>query len=105
MNDPELMKFMAHIDQTRATLWEGLKTIEKDDAREIIRTCAKGELSSFDESVALMVGLLAIVGLLGLIERFKGDSWFEDDECSVRWPGAGLPALRRGRRRRADLDR
>ena len=65
---PEILKHMAHVDQTRAHLREVIKQIPRSDLVEIIRTAASGKLSEFDERTALLVGMLAVIAIHMLFE-------------------------------------
>lgn len=65
---PEILKHLAHVDQTRAHLREVVKDIPRVDLVEIIRTAASGKLSEFDERTALLVGMLAVIAIHMLLE-------------------------------------
>lgn len=66
--DKELLRYRAHLDQTRANVRSALRDIPPDQLAAMVRTCAKGDLSGFDEREQLLVGLLAIVSIFDLIE-------------------------------------
>ncbi len=65
---PEILKHLAHVDQTRAHLREVVKDIPHGDLAQIIRTAASGKLEEFDERTALLVGMLAVVAIYMLFE-------------------------------------
>ena len=65
---PEILKHMAHVDQTRAHLRDVVKTMPRQDLVEIIRTAASGKLAEFDERTALLVGMLAVIAIHMLFE-------------------------------------
>ncbi|MEZ6193734.1 MAG: hypothetical protein R3C45_21030 [Phycisphaerales bacterium] len=65
---PEILKHLAHVDQTRAHLREVIKQIPRSDLVEIIRTAASGKLDAFDERTALLVGMLAVIAIHMLFE-------------------------------------
>jgi len=65
---PEILKHLAHVDQTRAHLRDVVKTMHRGDLVEIIRTAASGKLGAFDERTALLVGMLAVIAIHMLFE-------------------------------------
>jgi hypothetical protein len=71
--DREVLKLMAHIDQTRAELRTALDRMEPDDQIELFRDCATGRLADMDEREHLMVGMLAAMAIHDLWQ--SRDDW------------------------------
>jgi hypothetical protein len=67
--DAEVLRLMAHIDQTRSQMREALTEIGADNLPRLVKTCARGALTEFDEREQLLVGMLAIVAAFDLLER------------------------------------
>jgi len=65
---PEILKHLAHVDQTRAHLREVVKGMPRREVVEIIRTAASGKLDEFDERIGLLVGMLAVIAIHMLFE-------------------------------------
>jgi len=68
---PEVLKLLAHVDQTHADLRDVVKDMPRSDLVQIIKTAASGRLAAFDERTGLLVGMLAVVAIYNLLE--KGD--------------------------------
>ncbi|MCC6909683.1 MAG: hypothetical protein IT430_17240 [Phycisphaerales bacterium] len=66
--DRDVQRLVAHADQTRATMRDTLAEMPAADKAALIRTCAAGDLTGFDERTALLVGLLAVVAIFDLSE-------------------------------------
>ena len=61
--DREVLKLMAHIDQTRAEVRSALDSMDPDDQIELFRDCTRGRLAGMDESVQQLVGMLAAMAI------------------------------------------
>jgi hypothetical protein len=61
--DHEVLKLIAHIDQTRAELRTALDEMDRDDQGQFFRACATGRLADMDEREQLFVGLLAAMAI------------------------------------------
>jgi len=67
--DREVLRLLAHADQTRSVMREVLGDLSSDGKAALVRRCAAGDLGSFDERTALLAGVLAIVAIFDLMER------------------------------------
>jgi hypothetical protein len=71
--DAEVLRLRAHIDQTRSTMRDMVRTfLEEEALDQIIKTCAQGRLDEFDERLRLFIGMLAIVAIFNLLETAPG---------------------------------
>jgi predicted RNA-binding Zn-ribbon protein involved in translation (DUF1610 family) len=61
--DREVLKLMAHIDQTRADVRTAIERLPSDDLVELFRDCARGCLVSMDEPLQQLVGMLAAMAI------------------------------------------
>jgi hypothetical protein len=61
--DPEVLRLMAHIDQTRAELRAAVEAMPADDLINLFRDCTTGRLAGMDEPTMLRVGLLAAMAI------------------------------------------
>ncbi|MCC6680498.1 MAG: hypothetical protein IT445_06305 [Phycisphaeraceae bacterium] len=68
--DPECMKLLAHIDQTRAAVRRTLEhELSKQEVARLVKVCAAGRFDCMDEGTCLLVGLLATVAIFDLFEK------------------------------------
>lgn len=67
--DREVLKMIAHIDQTRATVSGAIERMDADDLIELFRDCAAGRLDSLDEPARQLAGLLAAMAIYDLCEH------------------------------------
>lgn len=82
--DPEVVKFQANLDQTRAELKSALAAMPRADLFELFRDCGSGRLADMDERVHLLVGLLAAMAIHDL-------HWCREDEDDSTPPGPACP--------------
>ena len=71
MTDPidlELARLRSHADQLRSTIRDALRDMDHGTVAELVRTCAKGDLSGMDERTSAIVAWLALVGFFALFE-------------------------------------
>lgn len=74
--DREVLKLMAHIDQTRAELRSALEAMPPDDLVDLFRACATGRLAGMDEATMLRVGMLATMAIHDICQsREDEDDW------------------------------
>ncbi len=74
--DREVLKLMAHIDQTRAELRSAVENMPADDLVELFRDCATGRLAGMDEQTMLRVGMLAAMAIHDICQsRVEQDEW------------------------------
>jgi hypothetical protein len=74
--DPEVLKLMAHIDQTRAELRTAIETMPPDDLIQLFRDCATGRWAGMDEATMARVGLLAAMTIYDICQsRVEEDDW------------------------------
>ena len=70
--DADILRLKSTIDQTRSEMRDLVKRLHDeigaDGIAAIIKSCAAGQLSDFDEPIQLAVGMLAVVALFDLIE-------------------------------------
>jgi len=72
--DREVLKLMAHMDQTRSTVRSAIKGMAPEDLVELFRDCTAGRLAAMDERCQLLVGLLAAIAIHDLCQnREDGD--------------------------------
>ena len=57
--DREVLKLMAHIDQTRVETPSAIEKTAPDDLVELFRNCTGGRLAGMDEPEQQLVGMLA----------------------------------------------
>jgi hypothetical protein len=73
--DREMLKLMAHIDQTRAELRTAIETMPPDDLIQLFRDCA-GRWADMDEPTMLRVGMLAAMAIYDICQsRVEADDW------------------------------
>ena len=72
--DNEVMKLLAHLDQTRSEMRDIVKGLANDQAVALIKTCAGGRLDELDEGNRLLVGMLAVVCLFDLRQQKPEES-------------------------------
>jgi hypothetical protein len=74
--DPEVLRLMAHIDQTRAELKAAVLAMPPDDLINLFRDCATGRLAGMDEPTLLRVGMLAAMAIYDICQcRIEEDHW------------------------------
>jgi lysyl-tRNA synthetase class I len=74
--DREVLKLMAHIDQTRTEVRTALDRMDPDDQIELFRDCAAGRLGGMDERVQQLVGMLAAMTICAIWQsREDEDDW------------------------------
>ena len=61
--DRELLRLLAHIDQTRADVRTALEGMARDDLVGLFRACTGGRLAGMDEPTVLLVGMLAALAI------------------------------------------
>ena len=70
--DADILRLKSTLDQTRSEMRAMLKRLHADLGSDgiaaIIKTCASGQLSDFDERIQLAVGMLAVVAIFDLVE-------------------------------------
>lgn len=64
--DGEVLRMLAHIDQTRSELRETLAGIPTAQIAALIKTCAAARFDELDEKHRLLVGLLAVACIFDL---------------------------------------
>ncbi len=67
--DLELARLRSHADQLRSTIRDALRDMEPARVAELVRTCAKGDLSGLDERTVAIIAWLGLVGFFGLFEK------------------------------------
>ncbi len=65
----DMMKLMAHIDQSRSEMRDIMKGMSVEEKTELIQQCASGQLSDLDDRVQLMVGVLALITVFEFSEH------------------------------------
>jgi hypothetical protein len=73
--DREVLKLMAHIDQTRGDLRTALERMAPDDLVELFRDCTGGRLAGMDERVQQLVGMLAAMTICDIWQSREEDDW------------------------------
>jgi hypothetical protein len=73
--DREVLKLMAHIDQTRAEVRTALDRMDPDDQIELFRDCAGGRLAGMDERLQQLVGMLAAMAICDIWQNREEDEW------------------------------
>ncbi len=71
--DAEVLRFLAHIDQTRSRMRDALVELDRPAQVALIKTCARGALNELDECERRLVGMLAVVAIFDLVEHWKED--------------------------------
>jgi hypothetical protein len=66
--DREVLRLMAHVDQTRAELRTALQRMDVDELVELFRDCTTGSLADMDESVQQLVGMLAAMAIYDICQ-------------------------------------
>jgi len=66
--DREVLRLMAHIDQTRAEVRSAVENMPPDDLVELFRDCAAGRLAGMDEQTLLLVGMLAAMAIYDICQ-------------------------------------
>lgn len=64
--DKEVLRLLAHLDQTRAQLRDVLAEMPDLEVARLIKTCAAAKLQDMDAPTAQLVGLLAVVAIIDL---------------------------------------
>jgi len=75
MTDPvdlELARYRAQADQLGSAVREALLELDRAAVADIVRACAKGDLSGLDERTVSLVAWMAVVGFFGLFEPGEG---------------------------------
>lgn len=74
--DREVLKLMAHIDQTRADVRATLERMVADDLVELFRDCTGGRLAGMDEPDQQLVGMLAAMAIYDICQsRDEDNDW------------------------------
>jgi hypothetical protein len=74
--DREVLKLMAHIDQTRADVRTAIERMPPDDLVQLFRDCTGGRLAGMDEPVQQLVGMLAAMAIYDICQsREDADDW------------------------------
>jgi hypothetical protein len=74
--DREVLKLMAHIDQTRADVRTALERMEPDNLIELFRDCTGGRLAGMDEPIQQLVGMLAAMAIYDICQSQQdSDDW------------------------------
>ena len=68
MND-EVLRLMAHIDQTRSEVRTLLNDLDTAALTSVIKSCARNDFDNLDDATRLLIGMLAIVSIFDLIEK------------------------------------
>lgn len=82
--DREVLKLMAHIDQTRAEVRSALDSMDPDDLVELFRDCTGGRPAGMDGPVQQLVGMLAAMAICDICQSSNE----EDDRTP---PGPACP--------------
>ena len=64
--DAEVLKLLAHIDQTRSGLRETLAQTPTPEIAALVKRCAAGRLNELDDRERLLVGMLAATCIFDL---------------------------------------
>jgi hypothetical protein len=64
--DRDVLRLLAHIDQTRADVRAAVEAMGSDELVELFRACATGRLAGMDEPATLLVGLLAALAIFDI---------------------------------------
>jgi hypothetical protein len=64
--DREVLKLLAHIDQTRSEVREALSQMTTLEVAALIKACAAARFDDLDDKARLLVGLLAITCIFDL---------------------------------------
>lgn len=72
--DREVLKLMAHIDQTRAEVHSAVENMPPDDLVELFRDCAAGRLAGMDHKTLVLVGMLAAMAIYDICQAREDDS-------------------------------
>jgi formylmethanofuran dehydrogenase subunit A len=67
--DAEVLRFMAHVDQTRSEMRGIVRGLSSNELARLVKICAAGRLADLDEDGRLLVGMLAIVSIFNLKEE------------------------------------
>jgi hypothetical protein len=67
--DPKVLRLLACVDQTRAGMRDTVRQMTRREQVDLIKTCAKGELADLDEREMRLVGLLAALCIIELLDR------------------------------------
>jgi hypothetical protein len=76
--DREVLKLMAHIDQTRAEVRTAIERMPPDDLVQLFRDCTAGRLASYamDGETMQLVGMLAAMAIYDICQsREDEDDW------------------------------
>lgn len=66
--DREVLKLMAHLDQTRADVRVTLEGMDPDNLIELFRDCMASRLAGMDEPEQQLVGMLAALAIYDLCQ-------------------------------------
>jgi hypothetical protein len=66
--DREVLRMMAHIDQTRAEVRSAVEKMPPDDLVELFRDCAAGRLADMDDQTLVLVGMLAAMAIYDICQ-------------------------------------
>lgn len=70
-DDPDIARYFAQGDQFRATVRDAAFDMPAAQTANLVRTTAGGDLSGLDEQAAAVVGWLALVAILDLLDETR----------------------------------